>query len=428
MEYRKWMEYLGTSAGQDLLTQLYGAGQAAGALERYGQLMQQHVQRTGAQEIRLFSASGRTEVSGNHTDHNHGLVLAAGVTVDTLAVVSPRMDHIINVVSEGFPEAFEISLDALEVDEKAFGTTQAILRGIARNLCDQGFTLGGFDATVASSVPVGSGLSSSAAFEVLIVEIMNQLFCDGKIDGIARAQIGQYAENVYFGKPSGLMDQMACSLASMSLIDFEDPQKPKVERIAYDLEKAGYALVVVATGGDHADLTDAYAAIPQDMKAAANFMGKDFLRQVAVADFMAAIPQMREKIGERPILRALHFFDENARVLRQAQALRKGDVQTFLSLVIASGQSSWRLLQNCVVPGRLEQGLPLALALSERYLRPVGGAWRVHGGGFAGTIQAFVPLDEVEGYIAAMSEVFGPHSCTRLGVRNLGAMELKAEA
>ena len=375
----------------------------------------------------VFSAPGRTEISGNHTDHQHGCVLAASVNLKTTALVTLNEAGIIRVISEGYAPV-EVNVGDLSIHPEETNTTAALIRGVASSFAQRGAKLGGFDASVSSTVLPGSGLSSSAAFEVLIGNILNTLFFESKLDAVEIARIGQYAENVYFGKPCGLMDQMASSVGGMVFIDFADPENPLVEKINFDFSATGYALCIIDTGADHADLTDEYAAIPQEIKAVCAFFGKEFLRDVAEDDFWKRLPALRAAVGDRPILRAIHVYNENRRVLMQKQALADGDFDTFLGLVRESGKSSWCLLQNVIPKGQTKhQEVALALALAEKLLNGEG-ACRVHGGGFAGTIQAFVPMNRLDAFKTGMEEALGAGKCHVLSiVPNGGMLESETE-
>ena len=369
----------------------------------------------------FFSAPGRTEISGNHTDHQHGCVLAAAVNLVTVAEVTLNHSGLIRVQSEGYP-ALEVDLNDLSVHEEEKNTTAALIRGVAAAFSQRGAVLEGFDARVRSGVLPGSGLSSSAAFEVLIGTICNELFFDRKLSPVEIAQVGQYAENVYFGKPCGLMDQTASSVGGMVFIDFENPDSPVVERIDFDFAAAGHALCIIDSGADHADLTDEYAAIPGELKKVSAFFGKEVLRDIPEADFFAALPELRHRVQDRAILRAIHFYQENSRVQRQAQALRDGDFDAFLRLVSESGRSSWMYLQNITPAGATEhQDVAVALALCDTLLRGRG-AFRVHGGGFAGTVQAFVPLEMLDSFKEGMERVLGEGKCHILSIRNEGGI------
>lgn len=375
-------------------------------------------------ELFLFSAPGRTEVGGNHTDHQRGRVLAAGVNLDVIAVVAKNEGTQIRVKSEGHAEDVVDCADtAIHEEEK--NTSNALLRGVCAAFKEMGYEIGGFDAYTTSDVLTGSGLSSSAAFEVLLGTILNGLYCKGEVSALKIAQIGQYAENVYFGKPCGLMDQAASSIGSFITIDFEDKENPKVEQVDFDFAGCGYNLCIVDTHGDHADLTPDYAAIPAEMKSVAACFGKEVLREVEPAAFFEKLPELRGKVSDRALLRAIHFFGDNDRVPLQVEALRRGDFDTFRALVVESGNSSSMYLQNVfssVHPERQE--ISLALAICRQLLEPRKGAWRVHGGGFAGTVQAFVPADFTEEFRTVMEKVFGKGSCYTLAVRPVGGVQI----
>ena len=394
--------------------------------ERYEALIQRHRENAPEGPMYLISAPGRTEVSGNHTDHNHGKVMAAAVNLDTLAAVTPRSDAVVTIRSEGYA-SLTLTLDALAPVKEEEGTTAALVRGVAARMQELGYKVGGFDASITSTVRSGSGLSSSAAFEVLTCHIFDCLYNKGDMPFKLRAQISQYAENVFFGKPCGLMDQMASSAGGLVYIDFEKPD-PEVRALSYDFAAKGFSLVVVNTGGSHDDLTADYSAIPQEMKAVAQVFGKELLREVDADAFFAAIPTLREKLTvsnpERAILRAAHFYNENRRVDKQFDALMHDDLETFLKLVIESGRSSYCYLQNTSA-SPAHQELCLALMLAEQLLAGKG-AWRVHGGGFAGTTLNFVPTDMLDDFIQKMEAVFGNDSCNVLDVRPVGPAMLNA--
>ena len=368
-----------------------------------------------------FSAPGRTEIGGNHTDHQHGCVLAAAVNLETLADVTLNETNHICIRSEGYPE-FCVCLDDLGVHPEEMNTTAALVRGVAAAFVHRGAKLKGFDAVVRSTVLPGSGLSSSAAFEVLVGTILNELFFDRKLSAIEIAQIGQYAENVYFGKPCGLMDQMASSVGGMVYIDFADPENPIVEKIDFDFQKEGYDLCIIDSGADHADLTDEYAAITRELKELCAFFDKEYLRQIPEAEFMAALPTLRGKVSDRAILRAMHVYRENERVAAQCDALKTNDINSFLRLVTESGHSSWMYMQNINPAGAVQkQPVAFALALCDSLLRGKG-AYRVHGGGFAGTVQAFVPHHMLDGFKEAVEGALGEGTCHVLNVRPYGGV------
>ena len=371
-----------------------------------------------------FSAPGRTEISGNHTDHQHGCVLAAAVNLETAAEVLIMDDPVILIHSEGYAPV-EINLNDLSVHEDEKNTTKALVRGVAAAFAQRGAELKGFLAKVKSTVLPGSGLSSSAAFEVLFGTIMNELFFEKKLTPVEIAQIGQWAENVYFGKPCGLMDQTASSVGGMVFIDFKDPKNPIVEKLDFDFEKAGHALCIIDCGADHANLTGEYAAIPNELKELCALFGKEVLRDIPESEFFAKLSAIRHKVSDRAILRAIHFYQENARVQKQAAALKENDFDTFLQLVKESGRSSWIYLQNITPAGYIEhQDMALALAMCDTLLAGRG-AFRVHGGGFAGTVQAFVPTDMLDAFKSGIEKVFGKDSCHVLSVRSDGGIRVQ---
>ncbi|HIR51162.1 MAG TPA: galactokinase [Candidatus Avoscillospira avicola] len=370
-----------------------------------------------------FSAPGRTEISGNHTDHQHGCVLAAAVNLETVAEVTLNDRGVAAVASEGYAPV-EIDLSDLSIHPEEKNTTAALIRGVAAAFAQRGAKLQGFDAKVRSTVLPGSGLSSSAAFEVLIGTIFNELFFEKRLTAVEVAQIGQYAENVYFGKPSGLMDQTASSVGGMVFIDFADPAHPVVENLSLDLNALGYALCIVDSGADHADLTDEYAAIPVECRQVAAFFGKEVLRDVDEAAFYAQLKEVRAATSDRAILRAIHFFGENKRVQQQFAALQAGDFDAFLQMVTESGRSSWMYLQDITPAGAIQhQDMAVALALCDRLLQG-SGAFRVHGGGFAGTVQAFVPLAKLEQFRSGIEAVLGQGACHVLSIRAEGGVRL----
>jgi len=373
----------------------------------------------------LFSAPGRTELGGNHTDHQHGHVLAAAVDLDIVAAAAPRSDQIVRVHSEGYPP-LELDLRDLTPQPGEVNTSAALVRGVAARLAQLGCPVRGLDACLTSCVPGGSGLSSSAAFEVLFATAFNALYFDGKCTPLELAQIGQYAENVFFGKPCGLMDQAASAVGGVSAMDFGDPEHPAVSRIELDLAAHGYALCVLDSGAGHADLTDEYAAITGELKAVCACFGKSVLREVPEEDFMAELPAVRRRAGDRAVLRALHFYAEDRRAVEEADALRAGDFDRFLALVRASGRSSALCLQNVIPTGQTEhQELMLAIALCERILGGAG-AVRVHGGGFAGTVQVFVPLERLADFQTRAHQMLGT-ACYTVAIRPKGGIRLDWE-
>ena len=375
--------------------------------------------------VGIFSVPGRSEISGNHTDHNRGCVLAGAIDRDIIAVAAKNTDGVIRFKSEGYPKT-EIDLSA--IDEPANFenyTSDSLIAGLAKGFVNESYSIGGYDAYATTEVLKGSGISSSAAFEVMIGNIFNYLYNDGKVSNVTIAKLSQFAENVYFGKPCGLMDQMACAVGGFVYIDFESPSDPIVDPISFSLTDAGYSLAIVNTGGNHADLNDDYASVPSEMKAVATEFGRDVLRGLTEADVISKIPQLREKLGDRAVLRALHFVRENNRVTKIRDALKNSDVKAFLDGVLESGSSSFKYLQNVFTTINVkEQGLSLALALTEGYLAGKDCAYRVHGGGFAGTIQVFIKNEYIGGFTALMDSVFGEGATMNLKIRPVGACRL----
>ena len=373
-----------------------------------------------------FSAPGRTEIGGNHTDHQRGRVLAGAVNLDTVAAVRVNGTNLIRIQSKGYPLCV-VDITNLTPVESEINSTPALVRGVAARFAQLGCNVGGFDAYCESTVLPGSGLSSSAAYEVLIGTIVNGLFFDGKVSQPEIAMIGQYAENVFFGKPCGLMDQMASAVGNLVTIDFFDKDNPVIEPVDFDFASCGHALCIIDSGADHADLTDEYAAVPGEIKAVAAYMGKEVLTQIDEADFYARLPELRKACGDRAVMRCIHFYQENARVPQQVAALKAGDFDKFLSLVKQSGYSSYMYLQNVIPAGyKAHQDVAVALALAEHYLNGRG-AYRVHGGGFAGTIQAFVPFDILEDFVAGMDAALGKGACHVLSIRPQGGVEAFVE-
>ena len=396
--------------------------------ERYIRSVEAHVDLYGDGDLSVFSVGGRSEISGNHTDHNHGKVIAACVNLDILAVAKKTDSGTIRVKSEGFPEDTVEFCRTEKPDPEYYFSSSAVIAGMEKAFLDAGYKVGGFDAYTTSNVLKGSGLSSSAAFEVMIGNILNHLYNDGRVSNVEIAKMAQFAENVYFGKPCGLMDQTACAVGGFISIDFRESGNPVIEKYDFDLGKEGYELCIVNTGGNHADLNEDYASVPADMKKVASELGVSVLRETskdALLKFLREDRTARERLGDRAILRAFHFFEENVRVEAQKAALKKGDFEGFKKGVTESGNSSFKFLQNVyTVKNVREQGLSLALCLTEDFLRGTGGVSRVHGGGFAGTIQAYVPRDLTEKYADLVSSVFGEGACFVLNVRPSGACRL----
>ena len=404
------------------LKDLYGASTEKVVFSRrVDRLTAQFKELTGRSPEGFYSSSGRAEICGNHTDHNHGKVLVAAISCDVLAAVGKTDDGTISIHSVGFPP-FSLRIDDLAVNKEEYGKSVALARGVVKGLKDRGYEVGGFVAVTESTIFRGAGVSSSAAFELLITEILNDLYLGGKVDAVQKAIVSQYAENEYFGKPCGLLDQSGISLGGINKIDFKDPAAPEIETLS---APEGYTLVITNTGGSHAALTEHYAAIKTEMHEVANFFGKQFLRDVKPEKFYAEIPALRKKVSERAILRACHFYEENERVDAAAAALKSGNTKEFLAAVEASGKSSLNCLQNCFVPGSSEQPVTLALHISDRIIKD--GAVRVHGGGFAGTILAYLADAETEGYVAEMGKLFGSENVFTATVRKPGAIRIAPE-
>ena len=410
-----------------LFVKLYGKESVESQRDRYIKAVQEFTAIYGEKdEVRLFSAPGRTEIGGNHTDHNHGCVLAASVNLDVIAVAAATKDTRIAIQSEGYPmDTVDITDTSVHAEE--INRSSALIRGTAARFSQLGFGIGGFEAYTTSNVLKGSGLSSSAAFEVLVGTILNGFYNGGAVDAVTIAKIAQYTENVYFGKPCGLMDQMASSVGGIITIDFASTEEPIIQTVDFDFAECGHSLCIVDVGGSHADLTHEYAAVPLEMKEVAQELGVNVLRETDFETLFANIPALRQKLGDRAVLRAMHFFADNARVAKQVAALRNRDFETFKELVVESGHSSFEYLQNIYANCDVSfQGMSLALALAQRVLDKKG-AWRVHGGGFGGTTQNFVPNELVEEFIRTLSAVFGNENCHVLSIRPCGGIEITKE-
>ena len=391
--------------------------------KRYVEALNKYKELYGDDDVEIYSAPGRSEIGGNHTDHQNGEVLAASINLDAIAIVKPLSENIVKVVSDNYP-MITIDLSDLELKKEEAETTTALIKGVLAGFAERGYSIGGFQTYVTSDVLIGAGLSSSAAFETLIGTILSGLYNDMKVSAVEIAIIGQYAENVYFGKPCGLMDQMACSVGNLVHIDFADKKNPVIEGVCCDLGKYGYSLCITDTKGSHADLTADYAAVPAEMKAVAALLGKEVLHGTTMEDLYEKAADIRAKVGDRGFLRALHFINENLRVQSEVQALKEENFEEFLDVVKASGNSSYKYLQNVYTNHDVQsQNVSIALAVSETVLGK-DGVCRVHGGGFAGTIQAFVKDEAVERYQNAMNRIFGAGSCNVLKIRKYGGMKV----
>lgn len=402
---------------------LYKEG--ANSLDRYVNTALKFEELFGnCDDVRIFSAPGRTEVGGNHTDHQHGRVLAGSVDLDIIGFVAPNTENVVRIKSEGF-KMDTVSLDELEVNKSEFGKAIALIRGMCGVFKEKGYKIGGFNAYTTSNIFKGSGLSSSAAFEVFIGTVLNNMFNSGEISAVEIAKIAQRSESEYFGKPCGLLDQSASSLGGFTFIDFKDSKSPVVESLAFDLAKHNHMLCVVNTGGNHANLTQDYADITIECKSVSNFFNKDVLREVDQKEFYKNIHKLKSKFGDRAVLRAIHFFNEDARVVDEKKAIENNNFDEFLKLVNESGNSSYKYLQNTYSTSAVnEQGINLALALTENFLKGRG-ACRVHGGGFAGTIQCYIPSELINEYKQMIEKVFGENSCYVLKIRSVGGYEIK---
>ena len=425
MKTTQLLSYIQNKGADNALLRIYGEENLCAQRERYIGAVKEFYENYGEREVSVFSVPGRSELSGNHTDHNHGKVMAGSIDLDIIAIASETDDGVIRIKSQGFPEDVVNTETYKTPNEMDFFKSSALIAGMSRAFENYGAKTGGYVAYTTSNVFKGSGLSSSAAFEVMVGNILNYFYNDGEVDNVEIAKMAQYSENVFFGKPCGLMDQMACAVGGFVYIDFEDTKNPIIEKIPFDLSGAGYALCIVNTGGNHADLNDDYASVPYEMKSVARFFGKEYLRQLDKEAVLSNVEKLREATGDRAILRAIHFFNENERVTTQADALRTGDVSKFLEYVIKSGNSSFMYLQNVFTTKNVsEQGLSLALAITDSTLNGKGCAYRVHGGGFAGTIQAFVKTEYVEEYRKAIDGAFGQGACHVLRIRPDGAIKV----
>lgn len=425
MRQQQMKEILKKDSTKELFKDLYGADNVETNMERYLYLADGFVKNYGDEEFELFSSPGRTEIGGNHTDHNHGKVLAGSVNQDCICAARKNGKNEIRIISETFHQDFVIRLDQLEPTEKATGTV-ALMRGILAGFKERGFAIGGFDAFTTSNVISAAGVSSSASFEMLICSILDYFFNDGKLTVTNYAHAGRFAENKYWNKASGLLDQMACASGGIVTIDFKDCENPKVEKIDFSLDEIGCDLLIINTGKGHANMSDEYSAVPVEMKKAAAFFGKEVLAEVDEEEFMAKIPELREKLGDRPVLRAFHFYNENKRVDAEVAALKEKRYDDFLKLICESGDSSWKWLQNCYcIETAQEQAICIALALTDLYLKDVPHtAYRIHGGGFAGVIMAILPKEKTAEFTAYMEEKMNDKCVFKMSIRKYGAIHL----
>ncbi len=422
MRSEETLQLLETEGAKHLMRQLYGET-AEENVNRYRHVVQKFHDTFGDQDMMLFSSPGRTEISGNHTDHNHGKVLAGSINLDCVAVGAINHSSKVNIISETFNQDLTIDLNDLTPSQKKAGTVD-LIKGLLKGFEESGYKIGGFDAYITSNVISSAGVSSSASFEMLLCSMINRFFNEGRMDTVAYAHIGKYAENVYWDKASGLLDQMACAVGGLITIDFLNPNEPKVEKIDFDFASRNHSLIIVQTGCGHADLSADYSAVPAEMKKVAEYFGKEVCAQITEEQLIEHLKEVREYAGDRSVLRALHFFEENKRVEAEVKALKEGRFEDFLKNVTASGNSSWKWLQNCYTNTNYqEQGISIALALTELFIEEKKrGACRIHGGGFAGVIMAMLPNDLVDEYVAFIEKALGEGSAYRMTIRPYGAI------
>lgn len=422
MRSEETLQLLETEGAKHLMRQLYGET-AEENVNRYRHVVQKFHDTFGDQDMMLFSSPGRTEISGNHTDHNHGKVLAGSINLDCVAVGAINHSSKVNIISETFNQDLTIDLNDLTPSQKKAGTVD-LIKGLLKGFEESGYKIGGFDAYITSNVISSAGVSSSASFEMLLCSMINRFFNEGRMDTVAYAHIGKYAENVYWDKASGLLDQMACAVGGLITIDFLNPNEPKVEKINFDFASQNHSLIIVQTGRGHADLSADYSAVPAEMKKVAEYFGKEVCAQITEEQLIEHLKEVREYAGDRSVLRALHFFEENKRVEAEVKALKEGRFEDFLKNVTASGNSSWKWLQNCYTNTNYqEQGISIALALTELFIEEKKrGACRIHGGGFAGVIMAMLPNDLVDEYVAFIEKALGEGSAYRMTIRPYGAI------
>ncbi len=417
------LKKLDSAQAKDLMAVLYGEAQAEANIVRYKALVEKFTEEFGDKDMKMFSSPGRTEISGNHTDHNHGKVLAGSINLDCVGIAAKNGTGKINIVSETFNQKFSVDLEELAPSAKMGGTVD-LVKGLVKGFQEKGYKVGGFDAYITSNVISAAGVSSSAAFEMLLCSMLNVFFNDNKMDVVAYAHVGKYAENHYWNKSSGLLDQMACAMGGLITIDFYDLQNPKVEQIPFDFGSQNHSLIIVNTGKGHADLSADYSSVPAEMKKVAEYFGKEVCAQVKEEEVIACLAKVREFAGDRSVMRALHFFEENRRVEAEVAALRENRFDDFLAGITASGNSSWKWLQNCYTTADVqEQGISVALALTELFIQDKKrGACRIHGGGFAGVIMAMLPNDLVDEYVEYIEKALGEGSAYRMSIRPYGSI------
>jgi galactokinase len=423
MNQEHTLKLLESEKAKKLLGELYGKAAVAENQKRYEDLVGKFVKEFGEKDLYLFSSPGRTEISGNHTDHNHGKVLAGSINLDCVGVAAVNDTNFVNIVSETFNQSFTIDLNHLEPSDRMAGTVD-LVKGLLKGFEESGYEVGGFDAYVTSNVISAAGVSSSASFEMLLCSMLNTFFNAGKMDTVAYAHIGKYSENHYWNKASGLLDQMACAVGGLITIDFLEPQAPVVEKIDFDFTSQNHSLIIVNTGKGHADLSADYSSVPNEMKKVAQFFGKEVCAEIKEQDVIDHLAELRAYAGDRSVLRALHFFEENKRVEAEVKALKENRFGDFLDGITSSGNSSWKWLQNCYTNSNVqEQGISIALALTEMFIaEKKRGACRIHGGGFAGVIMAMLPNDLVDEYVAYIEKAMGEGSAYRMSIRPYGAI------
>lgn len=423
MNQEHTLKLLESEKAKKLLGELYGKAAVAENQKRYEDLVGKFVKEFGEKDLYLFSSPGRTEISGNHTDHNHGKVLAGSINLDCVGVAAVNDTNFVNIVSETFNQSFTIDLNHLEPSDRMAGTVD-LVKGLLKGFEKSGYEVGGFDAYVTSNVISAAGVSSSASFEMLLCSMLNTFFNAGKMDTVAYAHIGKYSENHYWNKASGLLDQMACAVGGLITIDFLEPQAPVVEKIDFDFASQNHSLIIVNTGKGHADLSADYSSVPNEMKKVAQFFGKEVCAEIKEQDVIDHLAELRAYAGDRSVLRALHFFEENKRVEAEVKALKENRFGDFLDGITSSGNSSWKWLQNCYTNSNVqEQGISIALALTEMFIaEKKRGACRIHGGGFAGVIMAMLPNDLVDEYVTYIEKAMGEGSAYRMSIRPYGAI------
>ena len=422
------LKMLDLTSTHELMEKLYGKNEVESNVARYKDLVAKFEKEFGDKDMLIFTSPGRTEISGNHTDHNQGKVLAGSINLDCVGVAAKNDSNIVNIVSETFNQKFSINLADLSPSSKMAGTVD-LVKGLLKGFEEKGYAVGGFDAYITSNVISAAGVSSSAAFEMLLCSMLNVFFNDNKMDVVAYAHVGKYSENHYWNKSSGLLDQMACAVGGLITIDFYDPKNPVVEQIPFDFSSQNHSLIIVNTGKGHADLSADYSSVPNEMKKVAEYFGKEVCAQVKEEDVIANLSKIREYAGDRSVMRALHFFEENKRVEAEVAALKENRFDDFLAGITASGNSSWKWLQNCYTNSNVqEQGISVALALTEMFIEEKGrGACRIHGGGFAGVIMAMLPNDLVDEYIEYIEKALGKGNAYKMSIRPYGAICVNQE-